>query len=110
MTRDRAAVRVYFHLRRGHEVMPDDQGVDVSGPDEARVQALQVIDELRQKDARYWLGWSLVAVDDAGDTLFTLDLGSFVGRLGLLLLCQGSELRQHFPHMLSDPFAIALAI
>ena len=72
------ALRIYFHLRRAHDVMPDDQGVDVSGPEEARNQALRVIDELRQKDGLYWSGWSLVAADAAGNVLFTLDLDSLV--------------------------------
>ena len=69
-------VRIYFHLKDAHEVLPDDQGVEVAGPQQARAQALEVINELRQKDACYWSGWTLVAVDDAGDRLFSLNLAN----------------------------------
>jgi Domain of unknown function (DUF6894) len=70
-------VRIYFHLKNAHNVLPDDNGVEVAGPEEAREQALQVVQELQQKDARYWSGWTLVAADAAGNVLFTLDLDSF---------------------------------
>ena len=67
-------MRIYFHLKDAQTVMPDDNGVEVTGPEQARDQAMRVIDELRQKDARHWSGWKLVAADEAGEVLFALDL------------------------------------
>ena len=58
-------MRIYFHLKDAHHVLPDDNGVEVSGPEEVRDQALRVVEELREKDARHWSGWSLVAADAA---------------------------------------------
>jgi hypothetical protein len=92
-------------LKDAHEVLLDAEGVEVSDPQEARAQAALVIEELRPTDAQYWSGWTLTATA-AGRVLFTVDLDSNVwsGLLSLLFL-QGSELRQHFAHMLPDVFA-----
>ena len=68
-------MRIYFHLKDSGQMLPDGQGIEVSGPDEARDHALQVINELREEQARYWSGWSLLVTDTAGRDLFTLDLG-----------------------------------
>jgi len=76
--REEAALRIFFHLRRAHELFPDEQGVEVSGPEEARAHALTVIDELSQDESHSWSGWSLVAADHAGDVLFTVDLEGLV--------------------------------
>jgi hypothetical protein len=101
-------VRMYFHLKDAHEVVLDVEGVEVSDPQEARVQAALVIEELRPTDAQYWSGWTLTATA-AGRVLFAVDLDSNVGTgLLSLLVLQGSELRQHcqhFAHMLPDVFA-----
>jgi hypothetical protein len=104
--REEGSVRIYFHLRSGHEVLLDREGVEVSDPHEARVQAALVIEELRPTDAQYWSGWTLTAVDAAGRVLFAVDLDSNV-RSGLLslLFSQVLELRQHFAHMLPDVLA-----
>ena len=70
-------MRIYFHLKGAHEVILDEEGVEVSGPQEARVQALLAIEELRdEKEGQGWSGWSLVAADDWGTVLFSLDLDS----------------------------------
>ena len=50
----------------------------MSDPQEARVQAALVIEELRPKDAQYWSGWTLTATDAAGRVLFAVDLDSNV--------------------------------
>jgi hypothetical protein len=87
------------------------EGVEVSDPHEARVQAALVIEELRPTEAHYWSGWTLTATA-AGRVLFAVDLDSNVGS-GLLSLVflQGSDLRQQFAHMLSDVFTgIALLV
>jgi hypothetical protein len=75
---EEAAVRIYFHLKSAHTVILDPEGVEVSDPQEARVQALEVIDELRQKDAQSWSGWTLAATDAAGSVLFMVELTSIV--------------------------------
>ena len=69
-------MRIYFHLKNSHQVMLDPKGVEVAGPQEAQVQTLLAIEELRQEEegAPFWSGWTLFAVTDAGDRLFTLDL------------------------------------
>jgi hypothetical protein len=98
-------IRIYFHLKDSHEVLLDMEGVEVADPQEARVQAALVIEELRPTEAHYWSGWTLTATA-GGRVLFAVDLDSDVGT-GLLSLfvLQGSELRQHFAHMLPDVFA-----
>ena len=108
---EEAVVRIYFHLRDGHEVLLDGEGVEVSDPHEARVQAALVIEELRLTEAQYWSGWTLTATA-GGRVLFAVDLDSNVWT-GLLLplFLQGSDLRQHFAHMLPDDFAgVALLV
>ncbi len=71
-------MRIYFHLKSAHELILDPEGVEVSDPQEARVQAVLVIEELRLTDAQYWSGWTLAATDAAGGVLFTVDLTSTV--------------------------------
>src|SRR5687767_11047376 len=75
---EEAVVRIYFHLRHANEVLLDVEGVEVSDPQEARVQAALVIEELRATDAQYWSGWTLTATV-AGRVLFAVDLDSNVG-------------------------------
>jgi hypothetical protein len=92
-------------LKDAHEVLLDVEGVEVSDPHEARVQAALVIEELRPTDAQYWSGWTLTATA-AGRVLFAVDLDSNVGSgLLSLLFLQGSELRHHLAYMLPDVFA-----
>ncbi len=67
-------MRIHFHVRKAQVVIPDPEGVEVSGPEEARVQALLAIEELQKEEDQDWSGWTLVAVDAAGNVLFTLDL------------------------------------
>ena len=88
------------------------EGVEVSDPHEARVQAALVIEELRPRDAQYWSGWTLTATDAAGRVLFAVDLDSSVGSgLLSLLLLQGSKLRESLAHMLPDVFTgVALLV
>ena len=70
-------MRVYFHLVSEGEVIQDFEGVEVSSPQEARVQASRVLEELRQEDpsaARAWSGFRLIVADASGTVLFSLDL------------------------------------
>ena len=43
-------MRCYFNLVDGSEVILDREGIEVSGPEEARSEALYVIREQRQAD------------------------------------------------------------
>jgi hypothetical protein len=74
----RQSIRIYFHLKDAHEVLVDVEGVEVSDPQEARVQAALALEELRPTDVQYWSGWTLTAVDAAGRVLFSVDLDSDV--------------------------------
>ena len=67
-------MRIYYHLKDSHESILDEKGVEVSDREEARAQASRVIEELRQADSRYWSGWVLIAADEAGNRLFSIDL------------------------------------
>jgi len=68
-------MRVFFHLVDGTETIRDEEGVEVSGLDEAQTQALHAIRELRASDAaRDWGAWRLEASDQAGSLLFSLNL------------------------------------
>ena len=69
-------MRIYFHLKDAHETILDDEGVEVVGTREARIQALLAVDELQEEDPRNWLGWTLEATDAAGRVLFAIDLDS----------------------------------
>ena len=106
--RGEAFVRIYFHLKDAHEVLLDVEGVEVSDPQEARVQAALVIEELRPTDVQYWSGWTLTATR----VLFAVDLDSNVGSgLLSLLFLQGSKLRESLAHVLPDIFpSIALLV
>jgi hypothetical protein len=108
---EEAGVRIYFHLKSAHEMLRDGEGVEVSGPQEARAQAALVIEELRPKDVHLWSGWTLTATA-AGRVLFAVDLDSNVGSgLLSLLFLQGSELRHHLAYMLPDVLAgVALLV
>ncbi len=71
-------MRVFFHLMDGTETIRDEEGVEVSDLDEARMQALDAIREIRASDAaRDWGAWRLEASDQAGSLLFSLNLGAF---------------------------------
>jgi hypothetical protein len=75
---EEAVVRIYFHLKSAQEILLDGEGVEVSDPQEARVQAARLIEELRPQEAQYWSGWTLTATDAAGRVLFAVDLDSNV--------------------------------
>ena len=55
-------MRCYFNLVNGTEEIIDDDGIEVSGIEQARAQALKAIAELRQEDnelASEWKNWRL---------------------------------------------------
>ena len=69
-------MRVLFHLMDESETIRDEEGVEVSDLDEAKAEARNAIQELREKDAaaRDWAGWKLQASDEKGALLFSLRL------------------------------------
>jgi hypothetical protein len=76
-------MRCYFSLSNGREVLPDGEGVEYSSLDEAYTETVQAIhDAYRECDAAEfdWIGWTLTAVDAAGEVLFSVSLAVVVGR------------------------------
>jgi hypothetical protein len=73
---ERTMPRYFFHLHDGIEV-PDRDGVEIAGPNEARVQALiacgEAIKELR---GTFWehAAWQMQVVDERGTAVCTLTL------------------------------------
>ena len=66
--------RYFFHVHDGQDT-PDEDGVELSGPDEAKGQAVIFAGEaLRDKDGAFWNSgeWRMVVVDEAGATVCTL--------------------------------------
>jgi hypothetical protein len=70
-------VRVFFHLSRAHEVFRDREGIEVADLEEARVQAISAIEEIRNEDhdaTRGWSGWTLTIADESGEILLSITL------------------------------------
>ncbi|KAB0267792.1 MAG: hypothetical protein K0S56_3975 [Microvirga sp.] len=70
-------MRCYFNLVNGTEEIIDYDGIEVSGIEQARTQALKAIAELRQEDsdlAGEWKNWRLDVADSDGQVLFTISL------------------------------------
>jgi hypothetical protein len=106
-------MRCYFHLVDASEVIRDRTGIEVSGPDEARAEALQAIRQQRQVDpatARDWTGWSLTVVDDTGRQLFSIPLDDPALFSSIALSCcialAGAEALQDFADMLPNGIAL----
>src|SRR4051812_46997880 len=73
----RGPMRCYFNLADASEVIRDRIGIEVSDPERARAEALDVIREQHQADpvaAQEWRGWSLIGIDDTGQLLFSIPL------------------------------------
>src|SRR4051812_6369388 len=70
-------MRFYFNLVNGSEVILDKGGVEVPSQEEARVEAVKAIRELREEDATTdWGAWTLEIADRSGRVFFSLPLGS----------------------------------
>ena len=66
--------RYFFHVHDGNAV-PDDDGVELSGAEEARAQAVLAAGEaLRDTAQRFWRHpeWSMHVVDESGETVCRL--------------------------------------
>jgi hypothetical protein len=105
-------MRCHFHVVNASEVIPDETGVEVSGLEEARVEALQAIEEMRQADAagtNDWKGWSLNVAETTGRVLFSIPLNDPRLRhlsFGPLIAATSAQPLQHLANML--PNAIGL--
>jgi hypothetical protein len=69
--------RFYFHLVSANERIIDSQGGEATDLEEARAQAIEVIEELRKHDPSVtsdWSGWALCIADGSGTVLARIDL------------------------------------
>jgi hypothetical protein len=71
------ASRYYFNLTDGHEVIRDEDGIEVPDIRTALIHASEAIEELRHEDASpsgEWHGWRLDIVDSSGNLIQSLSL------------------------------------
>lgn len=74
-------MRCYFNLVNGHEKIIDQDGIEVRDIEQARVQALKAIDELREEDGAAmsdWNDWNLEVTDASGTVFFSISLGAIL--------------------------------
>jgi hypothetical protein len=70
-------MRCYFHLVNGHTELIDDDGVEVSNLENAKVQALMAVNELRREydgAIEDWGGWHLQILCQDGTLLHSFPL------------------------------------
>jgi hypothetical protein len=70
-------MRCYFHLVNDHEIIPDEEGVEILDLERARDFALQGIAELREEAIQVgssWQGWRIDVVCSAGNVLLSIPL------------------------------------
>lgn len=70
-------MRCFFNLVNSTERIVDHQGIEVRNIEQAWVQALRAIDELREEDETDpddWARWSLEVTDRSGALLFAIRL------------------------------------
>ena len=68
--------RYYFHVRDGHDIL-DEDGLELSGPDDAREQAVIAVREaLRDTGRRFWKEreWRMWVVNESGETVCDIDV------------------------------------
>lgn len=68
--------RYFFHLVSPHELIPDEEGVDLQ-PDEGTLsQILQAVNEFIKEalSSDEWQGWSLEITDDIGSMVLSIPL------------------------------------
>jgi hypothetical protein len=74
-------MRCFFHLVNDHEEIVDNTGIEVQDLENAKVQALLAITELRQEigaDIEDWSGWRLDIVCPQGTLLHSMLLNNTV--------------------------------
>jgi hypothetical protein len=71
--------RYFFHLVSPHEVIPDEEGVDMSTGEEALSQILQAVNEFIKEalSCDEWQGWSLEITDGIGSMVLSIPLTDF---------------------------------
>ncbi len=77
--------RYYFNLTDGHNVIPDEVGIEVSDDRAALIQAFEAVEELRgetDSSPDEWAGWWLNIMDDSGRLVHSLALDDPPGDLG----------------------------
>jgi hypothetical protein len=105
-------MRCYFNLVDASEVIRDREGIEVSGPEQARAEALQALRQQRQADpiaAQQWSGWTLTVVDGTGQLLFSvpLDDPALFRSIALGCICMaGAEALQDFADVLPNGLAL----
>jgi hypothetical protein len=70
-------VRYYFNLTNDHEVIHDDEGMELSDLRSAVTSAIEAIRELKGEDplsSHEWRGWRLEIVDEAGQIVQSISL------------------------------------
>ena len=70
-------LRYFFNLTDGYEVIPDEDGIEVSDDRAALIQAFEAIEELRRESNASqgeWEGWRLNIVDGSGRLIHSLAL------------------------------------
>ncbi len=70
-------LRYYFNLTDGHNVIPDEVGIEVSDDRAALIQAFEAVEELRREadsSPDEWAGWWLNIMDDSGRLVHSLAL------------------------------------
>ncbi len=73
------ALRYYFNLTDGDEVIRDEDGIEVRDVRMALIHAFEAIEELRGEGASplgEWHGWRLDLVDGSGNLIQSLPLDS----------------------------------
>jgi len=71
-------MKCYFHLVNGSEKITDQDGIEVRDIEQAHLQAMKAIAELREEDdtaSSDWTNWSLEVTDAFGNILFSINLG-----------------------------------
>ena len=71
------AVRVYFNLVRGNEIIRDGEGMDIADVGQAVLDVMETLRELSQADparSAPWNGWTVHVTDENGTAIVTLPL------------------------------------
>jgi hypothetical protein len=71
--------RYFFHLVSPHEVIPDEEGVDMSTGEEVLSQIMQAVNEFIKEALACdeWQGWSLQVTDGIGSMVLSIPLTDF---------------------------------
>ncbi|WP_205769926.1 hypothetical protein [Microvirga sp. KLBC 81] len=70
-------MRCYFHLVSSHDVILDEEGVEVADLEAAEAEARKAIQELREEDSEAdedWQGWQLNVTDRSGHVILSIPL------------------------------------